>query len=126
VIAPLAEEFFFRGYFFGALRNWHGPWLAALITGLVFGAIHVGSADPVFLVPLAVLGFMLCIVRWQTGSLLPCIGLHALNNGLAFAVTEKWSAGGGLALVVGAVAVTMLICSAFLRPSAAPAARPLI
>jgi len=98
VIAPLAEETFFRGYFFGALRNWRGPWPAALITGLVFGAIHGGSADAVFLVPLAILGFMLCVVREQTGSLLPCIALHAINNALAFAITEDWSGGATLLL----------------------------
>jgi len=125
VIAPIAEEVFFRGYFFGALRNWRGPWPAALITGAVFGAIHVGSADAVFLVPLAIFGVMLCIVRWRTGSLLPCIALHAINNALAFAVAESWSAGAGLALVLGAVAVTMSIGLAFAGPRPGTVARAL-
>jgi membrane protease YdiL (CAAX protease family) len=126
VIAPLAEELFFRGYFFAAVRNWRGPWPAVLITGVVFGAIHAFGTDPVFLVPLAIFGVMLCVVRWQTGSLLPCIALHAINNALAFAVTEKWSATAGLALVAGAVLVTMSVCTAFLAPRGAPDARPLI
>ncbi|HZV73681.1 MAG TPA: type II CAAX endopeptidase family protein [Conexibacter sp.] len=116
VIAPLAEETFFRGYFFGALRNWRGPWPAALLTGAVFGGIHVGSAPVVFLLPLAILGFMLCIVRWRTGSLLPCIALHALNNGLAFGVTESWTAGQTLLLALGAAVVTLLVCRALLAP----------
>jgi uncharacterized protein len=116
VIAPIAEEVFFRGYFFGALRNWRGPWPAALITGLVFGGIHVGSADAVFLLPLAILGFMLCVVRWRTGSLLPCITLHAINNALAFGVAEAWSGGATLLLVGGAAAVTMLACAPRLAP----------
>lgn len=115
-IAPIAEEVFFRGYFFGALRNWRGPWPAALMTGIVFGGIHVGSADAVFLVPLAILGFMLCFVREQTGSLLPCIALHAINNALAFGITEDWSGGATLLLAVGAVAVTMLACAAVMQP----------
>jgi membrane protease YdiL (CAAX protease family) len=127
VIAPIAEETFFRGYFFGALRNWRGPWPAALVTGAVFGGIHYGSADAVFLVPLAILGFMLCIVRWKTGSLLPCIALHAINNALAFGITEGWSGGAILLLLVGAVSVTMLACAALLpRGHAMPDARPLI
>ncbi len=121
VIAPLAEETFFRGYFFGALRNWRGPWPAAVVTGAVFGAIHVGSAPAVFLLPLGILGFMLCIVRWKTGSLLPCIALHAINNALAFGVTQHWTAGQTLLLGVGAVSVTMLACSALL-PSRVAAA----
>ncbi len=109
-IAPIAEETFFRGFFFGALRNWRGPWPAAVLTGIVFGAIHVGSAPVVFLVPLAVFGFLLCTVRLRTGSLLPCVALHALNNSLAFGVSEHWTAGAILLLGAGAVSVTMLAC----------------
>ena len=90
VLAPIAEEFFFRGYFFTALRSWRGLWPAAVLTGLVFGAIHVGSAPVAYLVPLAVFGFLLCLLYWRTGSLYPCIALHALNNCLAFGVTEGW------------------------------------
>jgi len=33
VLAPLAEEFFFRGYFFTALRSWRGVLPAAIVTG---------------------------------------------------------------------------------------------
>jgi membrane protease YdiL (CAAX protease family) len=90
VIAPVAEEFFFRGYFFSALRTWKGPWLAAVLTGIVFGAIHVGSAPVPFLVPLMVFGFVLCLIYWRTRSLYPCIALHSLNNSLAFAVSQHW------------------------------------
>jgi hypothetical protein len=91
VIAPVAEEFFFRGFFFGALRNWKGPWPAAVITGLVFGGIHAGSSDPAYLVPLAGFGFALCALYVKTGSLYPCIGLHCANNSVAFGVTQNWS-----------------------------------
>jgi uncharacterized protein len=124
VIAPIAEELFFRGYFFGALRNWHGPWLAAVVTGLVFGAIHVGSTPVAFLVPLAMLGFMLCVVRWQTGSLLPCMALHAVNNGLAFGVSEHWIAWQVLLLISGATAVVLLAAMAVVDRE--PAGRALI
>jgi uncharacterized protein len=112
VIAPVAEELFFRGYFFTALRNWKGVWPAAIITGIVFGAIHAGSAPVGYLVPLAVFGFGLCLLYWRTGSLYPCIALHALNNSLAFGVSQHWdwqipalmaSALGVIALVMRAV-----------------------
>jgi hypothetical protein len=90
VVAPLAEEFFFRGYFFGALRNWRGVWPAAIITGLFFGGIHVGSAPVGFLVPLAFFGFVLCLIYDRTRSLYPCIALHCINNSIAFGVGEHW------------------------------------
>ena len=90
VVAPIAEEFFFRGYFFTALRSWRGVWPAAIITGVVFGAIHAGSAPVGFLVPLAFFGFVLCLLYERTGSLYPCIALHAFNNSLAFGSTQHW------------------------------------
>ncbi len=90
VVAPIAEEFFFRGYFFGALRNWRGVWPAAVLTGLVFGGIHVGSAPVGFLVPLAFFGFLLCLIYDRTRSLYPCMALHCINNSIAFGVGEHW------------------------------------
>jgi len=90
VVAPIAEEFFFRGYFFSALRSWRGPWVAAVLTGLTFGAIHFGSAPAGYVVPLAIFGFALCLLYWRTRSLYPCIVLHAFNNSLAFGVTQDW------------------------------------
>jgi membrane protease YdiL (CAAX protease family) len=91
VVAPVCEEFFFRGFFYGALRNWRGVVPAAVITGLVFGAIHAGSADAEFLPPLAFFGFALCLLRERTGSLYPCVVLHCANNSLAFGVSQSWT-----------------------------------
>ena len=111
VLAPLTEEFFFRGYFFTALRSWRGMWPAALITGLVFGGIHAGSSDPAFLVPLAALGTGLCLLYVKTGSLYPCVAAHALNNSLAFGVSQDWGweilpvTVGSLAILAGIFAV---------------------
>ena len=90
VVAPMAEEFFFRGFFYGALRNWKGPWPAAVLTGMVFGAIHLGSAEAAFLLPLGFFGFSLCLLRERTGSLYPGIALHCVNNSLAFGVSQHW------------------------------------
>lgn len=36
VIAPIEEEFLFRGYIFRALKNWRGVWPAAGMTGVLF------------------------------------------------------------------------------------------
>jgi membrane protease YdiL (CAAX protease family) len=91
VVAPICEETLFRGYIFPALCKWRGWFPAAAITGLLFGAVHAGSAPVEDLVPLAVLGFLLCRLYRQTGSLYPCIATHALNNSLAFGIMESWS-----------------------------------
>jgi uncharacterized protein len=90
VVAPICEEFLFRGFIFRALCNWRGTWPAAVVTGLIFGAIHAGSAPVVDLMPLAALGFGLCVLYRYTGSLYPCIAAHSLNNSLAFGDLESW------------------------------------
>lgn len=91
VIAPIGEELFFRGFFFGALRNWRGPWLAALLTGVAFGGIHAGSSPVGYLVPLMLFGAGLCMLYEWTGSLYPAIALHALNNSVALGANLDWS-----------------------------------
>ena len=91
VFAPIAEETFFRGFFFTALRNWKGVALAAIATGIVFGAIHFGGSPAAYLVPLGLFGSLLCLLYWRTGSLLPCIALHAINNSVAYGASQDWS-----------------------------------
>lgn len=90
VIAPICEETLFRGYIFAALSKWKGWLPAAILTGILFGGVHAGSAPAEDLVPLAVLGFVLCALYRRTGSLYPCIAVHSLNNSFAFGDLEKW------------------------------------
>jgi hypothetical protein len=91
-VAPVAEEFFFRGFFYRALRSRYSVLVAALIDGLVFGVIHYpgdGAEGLLIVPPLAGLGIMFCLVLERTGSLYPVIALHALNNALAYGVTVE-------------------------------------
>lgn len=90
VIAPICEETLFRGYIFAALSKWKGWLPAAVLTGVLFGGVHAGSAPATDLLPLAALGFFLCALYQRTGSLYPCIAAHSLNNSLAFGVLEGW------------------------------------
>jgi membrane protease YdiL (CAAX protease family) len=108
VCAPLAEEFFFRGYFFGALRK-NGFWFAALFTGLAFGVVHVFGSPIAFIVPLAALGAALCFIREKTGSLYPCIALHCINNSVAMSSSEHWSWQVPVVLVLAPAAILALI-----------------
>jgi len=114
VVAPLCEEFLFRGFVFRALRNWRGPWPAAVITGVLFGVVHGLSAPAVDLLPLAFLGFVLCLVYELTGSLYPCIALHLLNNAIALGSDEHWVVRIG-ELALGSFAVVALVLYAVQR-----------
>ncbi|MBA2505865.1 MAG: CPBP family intramembrane metalloprotease [Thermoleophilaceae bacterium] len=105
-LAPITEEIFFRGFFYRALRNRFAVWSAALIDGIVFGAIHFTGSDTLEILPiLAVLGIVFCLVYEKTGSIYPVIALHCFNNTLAFMVAADGSpviaAAFGVSLIVG-------------------------
>jgi membrane protease YdiL (CAAX protease family) len=82
-VAPFVEEFFFRGFLYQSFRNEIGVWPAAIVSGVIFGGIHF---KPEYFVPLSALGILLAWLFEKTGSLWPCIAVHAINNTLAFAV----------------------------------------
>jgi len=117
VAAPIAEEIAFRGYLFAALTTWRGPWPAALVTALLFGAAHVAAAPPEMLPALAVFGFAACLLFWFTGSLLPCVVVHAFNNALVTGNLAGWSWQIPL-VVIGAVALSVLLLLPFARERA--------
>jgi membrane protease YdiL (CAAX protease family) len=82
VAAPISEETCFRGMLFGGLRTRLPRLAAALVSALVFGALHATtgvSAVP----PLIFFGFVLALLYERTGSIVPGIILHMLNNSVA-------------------------------------------
>ncbi|MGZ5307850.1 MAG: CPBP family glutamic-type intramembrane protease [Solirubrobacterales bacterium] len=85
LVAPLAEESFFRGFFFAGLRTRLPKIAAAVVSGLVFGAVHAPEG-PSTVVPLALLGIALALLYERTGSLWPCVFAHCVNNSLALAI----------------------------------------
>ena len=121
VIAPLAEEFFFRGFFYRALRTKFAVIPAALIDGILFGAIHFEGADTAEILPeLAALGVMFCLVYERTGSLFTTIALHSLNNLIAYGSgTDEW----GVAGIVGGVALILWMTVPRILPAGAPVTR---
>jgi len=80
--AAIAEEICFRGMLFGGMRERLPRVPAALVAGIVFGALHAFtgiSAVP----PLIALGFVFCLLYEKTGSIVPGMLLHMLNNSVA-------------------------------------------
>jgi membrane protease YdiL (CAAX protease family) len=77
IAAPFMEEFVYRGFLFNALRRYAPVWVAASISGLLFGISH-GSASA--FLPLAASGVVLAYVYARSGSLTAAMLTHALFN----------------------------------------------
>jgi len=86
LLAPLAEETFFRGFVFGGLRGAMPSAAAIAISGAIFGSVHLTTGNVASAVQLAVLGAILAWLYEHTGSIRPTILVHVINNGIAFAV----------------------------------------
>lgn len=79
--APVIEELLFRGALVPPLARRLGPALAAVVSGLLFGLAH--ASDPVAVLPLTVLGVGLALLRLRTGSVVPGLAVHVVNNLIA-------------------------------------------
>jgi membrane protease YdiL (CAAX protease family) len=122
LLAPIAEEVFFRGLLFPVLRARWGVAVGVVVTGVLFSLVHASGSPVEALIVLFVLGAGLCLLYLRTGSLLPCIGLHALNNAIAFAVTKDMAWPVAVLTVVGSVVVSVSIALAFVRTHSDPVA----
>ncbi len=87
VFAPIVEETMFRGALFNYLRSGYAWLPSALVTSLIFAAIHPQGWT---LIPmLGGIAMVLAAIREWRGTILASAAAHALNNGavLLLAVT---------------------------------------
>lgn len=117
ILAPLVEELLFRGSIQGhLLRKWKNPVWAILFSSLIFGAVH---GNPVQIPFAFVLGTALGWMYYRTGSLLPSILMHFVNNGTAvctFLIAEDpqatlistYGTGGAAGIAVLGVVLTVV------------------
>lgn len=77
LLGPVAEEVFFRGFAYTALRNRLSMKPALIITSAAFGALH---GNIVAFLPVASLGCLLAYLYEKTGSLIPSITVHIIHN----------------------------------------------
>jgi len=77
VIAPLLEEFTFRGLLFTRLSVKYSPWKAAVISSLMFAVVHID------IIGAFVFGLVAATIYARTGSLIAPIVLHSVNNLMA-------------------------------------------
>ncbi len=87
IVPAVFEELTFRGFLFSALRTKLAGWPTILVSALLFGLFHE-ILSPGRLLPSTFLGLALGWVRLQTGSVWPCMLLHAINNSLLLTISH--------------------------------------
>ena len=98
VAAPVIEEALFRGFLFGSLRKAIGVPAAIVLSGLIFGLIHMNSVATVLLT--AVAGMIFAYIYEITGNLINSMLVHsAFNLAMIFKLLVK----GGNVEVTGLV-----------------------
>jgi membrane protease YdiL (CAAX protease family) len=80
ILAPVAEELFFRGFVFNAWEREYGTRNALIGAALLFGLAHVPGGTPLAVVIVLLLGLVLTAVYAWTRNLATTIGIHAAFN----------------------------------------------
>jgi membrane protease YdiL (CAAX protease family) len=109
MLAPLAEEFFFRGFLLRVLAERTNLPVGIVVSGVLFGMVHLPSGDWIGVIVLSAFGIALAGLFILTSSLVPCIMLHALHNSISFGFTKELPWWGFLLLTVGSVTTTLVI-----------------
>lgn len=81
LLAPLAEEAFFRGFVYGGLRRWAKVTPALLWSAVIFAIPHI---EPIVLPAIFVLGIFLGWVVERRRSIVPAIVAHMAFNLFGF------------------------------------------
>ena len=84
-LAPaVCEELLFRGVVFHAVKAGHRTAAACAVTAVLFGCFHMSLVK---FLPTGLMGLVLCIVVWQTGSIYPAMLMHFMNNALSVVIS---------------------------------------
>jgi membrane protease YdiL (CAAX protease family) len=80
IIAPISEEFFFRGYAFYAFDKKYGLAIGVFVSAMGFAVVHTNIYA---LLPIFIAGIGLALAYYYTKSLVPPIIAHAVKNFIA-------------------------------------------
>ena len=102
IFAPIGEEICFRGIILGGLLKTRcRPWLAILISALLFALLHGLGAN---FVTAMLFGILVGWLYWRTGSIIPGLIIHVTNNSLtAIDISNQTNTFYLIILVVGLV-----------------------
>lgn len=106
IFCPILEEIGLRGILLGGLlKTQYRPWLGILVTSLVFALLH---GMGVHFVSSFIFALIVGWLYWRTGSIIPCMIVHIVNNSLSFIELSGTSNVVCLLILVGSLMVIAL------------------
>jgi len=127
VTPAVCEEALFRGAILQGLRRQFTVPVSCLLTGILFGIMH---GDVWRFVPTTILGVLLSWVALTSGSIIPSMLVHVLNNGVLIVLgyygldqAGDHLSGGATIFILGAAVVFMLGGLATIRRAGRQTAR---
>lgn len=114
IIAPIAEEFLFRGVVFNTLQKRFSPAWTIVIQGVLFGVFHLNLVQGSYA---TILGIVYGYVTYKTKSLWPAIIMHIVNNSMPFIMTiifGNYNFSTTVSLIQAVVAVVGIAVTLFL------------
>ena len=80
ILAPLTEELLFRGVVYKRIDRAYGFWPAAIISSLLFGALHGNLSQFIYA---SALGMLFAYAYYKSGKLSVCIIMHLAANAVS-------------------------------------------
>lgn len=90
LIGPVSEEFIFRGAIFDRFRLVYPFWIANALQALLFGVYHMNVIQGIYAF---LLGMILGMVVYATGSILASIAVHIIFNSTTYVLQYTFSSG---------------------------------
>ena len=84
----ICEEMMFRGFILSGFKSKYRKWTAIVLCAFIFGVYHTSL---IRLIPTMMLGICFAMIVYYTGSIIPAMMMHCLNN--AIAVVEMYYPG---------------------------------
>jgi len=84
VMPAIGEEFLFRGFLMGTLREKCRPWVAIAATTLIFAAYHMSLLK---MFTISIIGLGLTVAAYMTGSIYVSMMMHFINNSVSVLIS---------------------------------------
>lgn len=84
ITPAICEEMLFRGMIFHAMKEKYSIRTAIIVVATLFGIFHMSLIK---LIPTGLLGMVLCIIVYMTGSIFPAMLMHFINNSFSVLIS---------------------------------------